>query len=100
MGFFEALFGNEDDDRIRERDVVNDMLKDSKFALHSLIVAISESRNPEVRKLLKRQFNAALHAHFQLADIAVDNEWYHPFMTPKDQLEEDTAHVGAAIHLL
>ena len=89
MGILETLFGVEDSTKLTEQDIANDMLKDSKFALCSLILALSESNNPQIRQVLKKEFNTALQKHFRLADIAVENDWYHPYLTPKDQVKED-----------
>ena len=90
MGLLETLFGMEDSDKMTQEDIAGDMLKDSKFALNSLIIALSESSNPKVRQVLRKQFNKALEKHFRLSDIAVENDWYHPFMTPEEQLREDS----------
>ncbi len=89
MGILETLFGLEDGRKLTEQDIASDMLKDSKFALSSLILALSESSNPRMREVLKKEFNASLQKHFRLADIAVENDWYHPYMTPKEQVNED-----------
>lgn len=89
MGFLDALLGIEDHDELSDQDIVNDMLKDSKFALSSLITALSESNHPEFRQVLKKQFNTVLQNHFRLADISVENNWYHPYQTPESQVKED-----------
>lgn len=97
MGLLETLFGMEDNDKMTQQDIAGDMLKDSKFTLYSYITAVSESSNPKVRQILKKQFNEALQKHFRLSDIAVENDWYHPYMPPKEQLREDSDNARSLI---
>lgn len=93
MGFFEELFGIEDNTKnnikMEERDIVNDMLKDSKFALTSLVKTIGETSNPQMREVLKQQLNTSIKNHFRLVDIATEKEWYKPYLNPMDQMKED-----------
>jgi similar to spore coat protein len=97
MGFLDTLFGIEDNDKMSDQDIVNDMLKDSKFTLNSLIMAISESRNPDFRQVLKKQMNTAVQNHFRLADISVENDWYHPYQSPESQVQEDYQNIQTLV---
>ncbi|KUO62577.1 MAG: coat protein F [Gracilibacter sp. BRH_c7a] len=97
MGILETLFGVEDIGKLAKQDIVNDMMKDSKFALSSLILAISESSNPQMRQVLKKELNSALQKHFRLADIAVENDWYHPYWVPNKQVKEDYENAQSII---
>lgn len=93
MGWLDELFGTgtktNDQDTLNDQDIVMDMLKDSKFALSAMVSAISETSNPELRQILKRQMNEACKAHFSLSDIAIKNNWYKPNLTPYEQIQND-----------
>lgn len=79
MGLLETLFGVDDSGKLTKQYITTDMLKDSKFALYSLILALSESSNPQMRQVLKKEFNTALQNHFRLLDISGEYDWYHPY---------------------
>lgn len=72
-----------------DKDIVTDLLKDSKFTIHSLTMAVSESSNPQLREMLKNYLNSAIDKHFQLADMAAAKNWYNPALAPLDQLKQD-----------
>ncbi|MHB1407151.1 MAG: spore coat protein [Desulfitobacteriaceae bacterium] len=87
MGWLDNLFG--EDQSLTDKDIAMDMLKDSKFALCSMSMAITESSNPELRQELKKQFNDALQNHFNLADMAANKDWYKPHVSPQEMLDHD-----------
>ncbi|MHB1407149.1 MAG: spore coat protein [Desulfitobacteriaceae bacterium] len=72
-----------------DKDIVTDLLKDSKFTIHSLTMALSESSNPQLREILKNYLNPSIDKHFQLADLAAAKNWYNPALAPLDQLKQD-----------
>jgi len=76
---------------ITDKDIVTDLLKDSKFAIHSLTVAVSEASNPELREMLTNYLNAAIDDHFKLTDMAASKNWYNPALAPLDQVKQDLA---------
>lgn len=92
MGWLDDLFGT--GTQLNDQDMITDMLKDSKFALSSLAMAISETSTPELRQILKRQMNEACKAHFRLSDIAINNDWYKPNLTPYEQIQYDYEHAA------
>ncbi|GAB6171949.1 hypothetical protein JCM15765_14270 [Paradesulfitobacterium aromaticivorans] len=87
MGWLDSLFG--EDQALTDKDIASDMLKDSKFALCSMSMAITETNNPELRQELKKQFNAAIQSHFRLADMAANKDWYKPHLSPQEMLNRD-----------
>lgn len=91
MGWFENLFGIDDSDNTKmlEKDTSLDMLKDSKFCLNSMSMAITETSNPKLREILKKQLNEAIQNHFRLVDLSVQNNWYQPPSAPIEQLKGD-----------
>lgn len=72
-------------------DIAIDMLKDSKFALHSLAIAISETQNPAMRDMLVNVLNATIDSHYKLSDLAMNKNWYQPKLAPLDMLKQDVA---------
>ncbi|AFQ44182.1 spore coat protein [Desulfosporosinus meridiei] len=91
MGWFEDLFGIQDSDttKMAEKEIAIDMLKDSKFMLNSMSMAITETTNPQLREILKRQLNSSIQNHFRLVDLSVQNNWYLPRSTPIEQVKQD-----------
>ena len=87
MGFFETLMGN--DTSLNDKDIVFDMLKDSKFGLTGLTMAIAESTNPQLRQMLTTQWNSCVTNHHKLSDIALKKDWYQAYATPYQQVQTD-----------
>lgn len=67
MSFLDTLLGN--DDKLRDKDIALDMIKDSKFGATSLSAAVAEAVNPELRAMLKQQLDKAVTEHFDLSDM-------------------------------
>lgn len=96
MGWFEELFGlekSEISNNMTEKDIALDILKDSKFIINTMSMAITESSNPRLREILKKQFNEALLNHFRLTDLSIQNSWYQTRSTPIEQLKTDYQEV-------
>jgi len=94
MGFLEDLFGtgsseSSETTEMTEKDFALDMLKDSKFNLNARAMAITETANPQLREVLKQQFNAVVQDHFKLVDLSVQNDWYLPRLAPNEQIQRD-----------
>lgn len=87
MGLLDKLFGM--DSMLGDRDVVSDMLKDSKYAISSLAKAITVTTNPELRGFLEKELLTAINQHHQLSSLAVEKDWYKPFLAPTEQVSED-----------
>lgn len=96
MSFWDTLLGN-DDSTLSEKDIAQDMIKDSKFAVTSLSTAAAEAVNPELRNMLREQLNKAVDEHFELSDIVIDKGWYQAQAQPIEQLRneyEDSRHLS------
>jgi len=87
MGFLNMLMGIENP--LEEQDIVSDMLKDSKFALISLGRAVTEVSNPQLKALIYSNLLTAVEQHYQLSDLAINKDWYKPFQTPQQQVQDD-----------
>lgn len=88
MSFWDDLFGN-DDAKLTEKDIAQDMIKDSKFAVTSLSAAASEAVNPELRNMLREQLDKAVDEHFELSDMVIDKGWYSAQESPIEQLKNE-----------
>ena len=53
---------------LNDKGIVNDMLKDSKFTIHSLAVALGGATSVGFREKLVNQMNSCIDEHFQLSD--------------------------------
>jgi similar to spore coat protein len=88
VGLLADLFGD-NDNALGDKDIASDMLKDSKFAVTSLAMMVTEITNPEVRTTLATQLNSAVTMHQRLSDLLIHKEWYKPYATPQQQLGQD-----------
>ncbi|EGW39682.1 spore coat protein [Desulfosporosinus sp. OT] len=91
MGWLEDLFGTETTDttEMTEKDVALDMLKDSKFVLNTIAMAVTETTDSKLREILKKQLNEVVQNHFRLVDLSVQNNWYLPRLSPIEQVKSD-----------
>ncbi|MBD7910498.1 MULTISPECIES: spore coat protein [Clostridium] len=87
MSFLNMLLG--DNDKLTEKDIAQDMIKDSKFGVTSLTGAVAEATNPELREMLKSQLDKAVSEHFELSDILINKNWYPAYDGPAEQLKKD-----------
>lgn len=88
MSFLDRLLGN-DDATLSDKDIAQDMLKDSKFAVTSLSAAATEAVNPELREMLRSQLDKAVAEHFELCDMVVGKGWYQAQDDPMTQLKNE-----------
>ncbi len=91
MGWFGDLFGTENSEttEMTEQDIALDMLKDSKFMLSTMAMSVTETTNPQLREILKKQLNEVVRHHFRLVDLSVQNNWYLPRLAPIEQVRRD-----------
>lgn len=87
MGFLDRL--KDKKVILSDKDIVSDMLKDSKFGLIGLSMALSECTNPQLRQILINQFNRCVNDHHALTDLALKKDWYITNATPMDQIQID-----------
>lgn len=81
-----------------DKDIVYDMLKDSKFGLIGLTFALSECTNPQLRLILLDQFNRCVIDHHALTDLAVKKDWYPSDAAPLDQIRIDIVDSEMTLH--
>lgn len=88
MSILSSLLGL-DDNKLEEKDIAMDMLKDSKFAVTTLSAAASEAVNPDLRNMLRSKLDIAVKEHIELSDLAVKKGWYPAFESPEGQLKQE-----------
>lgn len=105
MGILQEMLGS--GTALSDKDIAADMLKDSKFDLIGLTLAISESTNSQLRQILTKQFNECANDHFKLSNLAINNRWYPAYQNPMRQMQTEyresqrlTQNLPAAISLL
>jgi len=74
---------------ISDKDIASSLLMSSKFDIHSLAMAATESTNPQFRDLLGKHLNSCLADHYRLSDMAVNKDWYKAYASPQQQLKND-----------
>lgn len=75
MYFLGKLLGN--DKQLVDKDIAQDMIKDSKFCSTSLSAAATEAINPKLRTMLKQQLDNVVTEHFELSDMVINKGWYN-----------------------
>ena len=88
MSFWDNLLGN-NDATLKDKDIAQDMIKDSKFAVTSLSAAAAEAVNPKLREMLREQLDNAVNEHFELSDMVIDKGWYPAKDQPIEQLRNE-----------
>lgn len=88
MSFWDNLLGN-DDTTLKDKDIAQDMIKDSKFAVTSLSTAAAEAVNPKLRDMLREQLDKAVNEHFELSDMVIGKGWYPAKDQPIEQLRNE-----------
>lgn len=89
MGFFDDLFSDGNMTSLSDRDLAEDMLKDSKFGITALAESIPEINNPELRQMLTRKMITGMEEYYTLSDLVQSRGWYTPYYSPARQLQYD-----------
>ena len=97
MSILDTLLGT--DNKLSEKDIAADMLKDSKFGVKSLSGAAAETVNPELRTMLRLQLDAAVKEHFELSDLAIKKQ-HQKFGIGKTLIELTQEAIGEQTMLL
>lgn len=84
MSFLDNIMGS--DNKLSDKDIAMDVLKDSKFGVESLSVAVSEAVDPQLRNMLSGQLTSAVNEHFKLSDMLIKKGWYPAYDSPDQQL--------------
>lgn len=91
-------------DKINNQELINDeviateLLVSAKAAVRTYAVAITETANPEIRKLLKNQMNDAIDMHQKVAAYMIENDMYHAHDV-KEQVKHDIKKADLAMEM-
>lgn len=83
------IYGN-----LSDQDMMNEMLKDSKYCIHSLSIILGESASVPLREKLVNEINSCFDEHFRLTDMAVKKTWYQPSLPPNQQLQQELTAIS------
>ena len=70
---------------LTEQVIAADYLMNAKAAVRNYGIALSEVTTPEVRKILRKQLDASIHAHEQILKYMMINN-YFPINDPMEQM--------------
>lgn len=96
MGILDMF--TENNATLGDQDIASDMLKDSKFAVVSLAAAVGEISHPQLRQFFSQQLLSCVESHYRLSDLVTQKDWYHPHVTPAQQLSFDTRQAEGIRH--
>jgi similar to spore coat protein len=88
MSFLNIFQGNSNN-KLAEKDIAMDMIKDSKFSIATLAAAATEAVNPQLRDMLRKQLDKAVAEHFELSDILINKGWYQANDEPMQQIKNE-----------
>ena len=82
-----------------DRDIAQNMLKDSKFALSSMSMALMETTNSQLRNMMTNHFMASVTEHYKLSDLSIAKKWYMAHLPPQEQLKNSLANSQQSFNL-
>ncbi|KIL37819.1 spore gernimation protein GerQ [Gordoniibacillus kamchatkensis] len=83
---------------LTDQTVATDMLISAKAAIKDCARAISETVSPQIRSMLRKQFDAAVSYHEQLTNYMMQKGWYTPHNIMQ-QLKVDMQSATTAMNL-
>ncbi|MFC0214226.1 spore coat protein [Paenibacillus chartarius] len=83
---------------LTDQTIATDMLITAKTSIKDIAVALSETTSPQIRTLLRKQFDQAVTHHEQLTNYMMSKGWYTPTNITQ-QLKNDLQFVTKAINL-
>lgn len=95
MNILQNLIGMAD---MTDQAIVTDSLLDAKAVVRNYAIAISETRTPEVREVLRKHLNDAIDTHESILRYMMENGYYH-VNEPLEQMKVDMKSANAALHL-
>ncbi|KRF43491.1 spore coat protein [Paenibacillus sp. Soil787] len=83
---------------LTDQTIASDMLITAKASIKDIATALSEAATPQVRTLLKQQFDMAVSSHEQLSNFMMSKGWYNPFNI-KQQIQTDIQNANTVLNL-
>ncbi|KIL50622.1 spore coat protein [Jeotgalibacillus soli] len=70
---------------LADSGIALDFLLSAKNGVRNYAVAITESSNPEVRAVLKKQLEKAIDIHGEVTELMLNKGWFHPYNISEQQ---------------
>ncbi|WP_206917204.1 spore coat protein [Alicyclobacillus suci] len=78
--------------------VTADLLVSIKTGVRTYAIALTETTSPDVRAVLRRHLDDAIHAHEQVSNYMMEKGWYHAHDVSK-QIQLDMQNANTALGL-
>lgn len=95
MNILQNLAGLKD---MTEQVIATDFLLNLKASIKDYSIALSETRTPEVREILRRHLMTAVDTHENILSFLVSKGYYHVH-DPKEQIKVDMKTADTALSL-
>lgn len=89
MSLLNSLIGNGSSPSYGDKEIAEDILKDSKYMISALAKASLETVNPELRKTVDTELTEDINQHHLLADMMVKKSWYDVQDKPELLFKDD-----------
>lgn len=95
MNILQSLAGMKD---MTEQVIATDFLIAAKSTVRNYAIALSETRTPEVREVLRRQLDSAIDTHEKTLKFMMSKGYYH-VNDPQEQFIVDMNTANTALKL-
>jgi similar to spore coat protein len=83
---------------LTDQTIATDMLCTAKSGIKEIATALSETTSPQIRTMLRKQFDQAVTHHEQLTNYMITKGWYTPTNIAQ-QIKNDIQLATQAINL-
>jgi similar to spore coat protein len=83
---------------LTDQTIATDMLCTAKSGIKEIATALSETTSPQIRTMLRKQFDQAVTHHEQLTNYMITKGWYTPTNIAQ-QVKNDIQLATQAINL-
>jgi len=95
MNILQNLAGLKD---MSEQVIATDFLINAKAMVKDYSIALSETRTPEVREVLRNHLESAINTHEKILRFMMANGYYH-VNNPEEQIKVDIKTSNTALNL-
>jgi similar to spore coat protein len=74
--------------QLNDQVICSDLLNSAKAGIKSYASALTETATPQVRDVLRRQFDDAVNCHEKLTNFMMNKGWYQPYNI-QQQIQKD-----------
>lgn len=95
MSWINNMLGNNNESTLNDKDYALELLASSKSDITLLSKCITESSNPELRKLFTNQLNSSINDYFKVSDLSKEKGYYNAFTAPSAQIKQEMQEAQA-----